>query len=97
MATSIAIGNDYEHLIYRVSVSGGIGLVVGTTRLQNWKRCYAPIQFWIHDGLIVLPYTHHGKPLLGFWRYPRGNAQRKQIALRYLDPAGVTFSVPPGH
>jgi hypothetical protein len=85
--TYVAV-QDKTTKIYRVSVSGSTGTIVGTVVLKQKSR--SPSDFWIRDGTVVQ--TGHSP---GLWNYPAGGEQIKALQAHWL--FGVTVSVAPTH
>jgi hypothetical protein len=79
---------DKTTKIYRVSVNGSTGTIIGTVVLKQKSRSSG--DFWIRDGTIVQ--TGHNP---GFWDYPAGGEQIKALQAHWL--FGVTVSFAPGH
>jgi hypothetical protein len=96
---NLAIERRVYPLIYRVSVSGSQGHVVGRTRFNGIG--YRATQSWIESGIIAIPSAAYNKrPMEIFlYNYPAGGEPIKIIKgfIRGGNHAmvdGVTFSVP---
>lgn len=83
--------------ISRLTLSGSLATVVGTTRLDGKMK--GPLQSWIYDGRILVPYSDGLRTKkIGLWSYPRGGKAisvitfRKRASYRFQ---GVTVSVAP--
>ncbi len=83
--------------VYRVSVSGSSGAVVGETALKNPidKRVGTPSeQFWISGNAIIGPDSYrngHTTDVLS-WRYPRGGQPIHVIHTDWSEPWGTALS-----
>ena len=75
----------------RIRVSGSVAKIVGTTRLASTPNTFTPFQFWIQGGTVIQPENANAE--IGFWNYPRGGEQLKEISTGGYDLVGVTISV----
>jgi hypothetical protein len=81
---------NHREVVYRVTVSGSTGTVVGTTYLAHENSAIAPD--WI-EGNTILGVTKD-MHVLGLWRYPKGGKPFEQITgLHQL--WGIIVSVAP--
>jgi hypothetical protein len=76
----VAIQDATTSVLYRISVAGSTGTVVGKTRFKG-DRSTLVAQFWIDGSTIVVPYGTAKRSVLkiGFWPYPAGGAFAKSI------------------
>lgn len=86
----LAIGDQANDTIYRFSIAGSQGKLVGKTALRGAQFV---IQWWIEDGRLVGAYGLKNKVL--YWPYPGGGSPTKAITNALLAPAGVTISKAP--
>jgi hypothetical protein len=68
--------------VYRLSISGASGKVVGTTQLSSKKNNYMG-QTWIQDKtfLAINVYRRGRRTETSIWKYPKGGAPRHSIRL----------------
>ena len=64
--------------IYRLSVSGSTGTVVGTTKLLARQDAWKSLNFIYHHRVIAPDGAQRGH--VGFWPYPSGGKPVKVIA-----------------
>ncbi len=64
-------------LLYRLSITGSSGTVIGTTTLDSKKNHHGG-QSWIQGKSVVGIYYDRG-PNVGIWRYPRGGNPQRAI------------------
>jgi len=91
----VSMGDSYNHVVYQISVSGTTGTVVGTSAFNGWAKRHGIVQYWLSNGMILIPYHHkvHGVPIaLGIWKYPEGGKVLSNFALHYCCEGGVTVS-----
>ncbi len=85
-------------LLYRLSITGSSGTVIGTTTLDSKKNHHGG-QSWITGKNIVGIYYHGYN--VGIWRYPQGGEPQRTIHNVGGPPWyrlwGVTVSVAPSH
>lgn len=105
VATGYAIQWEGRHLavggapessgigIDRIRVSGSTATVIGTTSLQMGPDTSLPVQFWIRGKTLVQPESDNSE--IGFWKYPLGGEQTKEIPVGGTSLVGVTVSVAP--
>ncbi len=105
VGTGFALQWDGRHLIVgqrqglnafalaRMRVSGSAAKIVGTTRLASTPNTFTPFQFWIQGGTVIQPENANAE--IGFWNYPRGGEQVKEISIDGYYLVGVTVSVAP--
>jgi len=92
---NIAVGVNGARLIYRVSASGSIATVLGTTRLDTINRPI--IAFWV-QGSTVMTASGATHKKVGLWDYPDGGKPVKQYGPISRGPGrlgGMTVSVAP--
>lgn len=70
----ITIEDSTPPIIYRISISGASGTIVGTTKLraQHRKKRTPRALTWIEGDTVLAPQGGFNNPNLGFWRYPHG-------------------------
>jgi hypothetical protein len=82
--------------VYRLSIVGSSGKVIGTTRLvEPKKKSHYTGQIWIYRRTVVgIGYDHlfSFSPEASLWRYPEGGLPRQQIAIQQDLVWGVTVS-----
>lgn len=105
LAAGYAIQWDGRHLavggapesggigIDRIRVSGSAAKVIGTTALDMGPDTFFPVQFWIRGKTLVQPETSNSE--IGFWSYPAGGKQTKEIPIGGSSLVGVTVSAVP--
>jgi len=84
--------------IYRFSISGSAGTVVGETKFGRYMR--RTNYSWISGSTVALPFSVHGNQTnqLGIWNYPRGGKAIniiKKIAVGDTGFGAITVSVSP--
>ena len=78
-----------EFVIDRIRVSGRKATVIGTTTLDASANSSVPVEFWIRGWkTIIQPQAENGQ--IGFWNYPAGGAQIRNIGLPGSMLSGVT-------
>lgn len=80
--TFITLTRPSEHKVYRLSLSGSILKIVGTTRFHGWQGSkngsWPPIQTWVrHDTFIGQSSTYAD---VGLWPYPAGRNPKRVIS-----------------
>ncbi len=89
----LAMLDRQSKVIYRISVSGSSGSVVGTAHL---KGLIASVgwDFVLDGDKAVVPYAPKGYDLrkFGFWKYPRGGQRGRSFSGGGYDYQGVTLS-----
>jgi hypothetical protein len=85
--------------VYRVSVSGSSGTVVGEVQLRNLADKHAALadQFWISGNTIVGPdnYRDARQNYVLSWRYPHGGLPTHVIRTKWSEPWGTALSHAP--
>jgi hypothetical protein len=86
--------------IYRISVSGSTGTIVGETKFGRYMKRMGNAWISTKDGSVVLPFSVHGNTTnnLGIWNYPKGGhaiSIIKNLGAGYHGFYGVTISVAP--
>jgi hypothetical protein len=85
-----------EDWIYRVSVSGSAGTIVGRTRLKDLNP-NSVSQSWIQGNTAIAP-VGHNNDRFGFWKYPHGGKAFAIVPLgRKANLIGATVSVDGSH
>lgn len=87
--TQRATSNRHFPFVYRVSVSGSTGTLVGTTTFGRLRGPDSGNVSWIEGNMITMD-DHLTK--LGFWRYPRGGKVDKVVTGFNWGHAGMTVS-----
>ncbi|HEY1867868.1 MAG TPA: hypothetical protein VGG70_06185 [Candidatus Cybelea sp.] len=83
-----------EFVLDRIRVSGSAAKIVGTTTLTFAPNMpYSTFQFWLHGGKIVQPENDNAE--IGFWKYPRGGEEIREIPIQGSSLVGVTVSAAP--
>jgi hypothetical protein len=78
--------------IYRISVSGSAGRIVGRTLLKGLNPNNGA-QSWIQGNTAIAPDGRNSNRV-GFWKYPRGGKALTLVHLgRFAEVVGVTVSV----
>ncbi len=85
----VAIGDQATNVIYRFSIKGKKGTVVGSTPLNGATEVF---QFWIAGSKVIGPDA--GAADVGIWSYPAGGSPVKTIPGVYV-PLGATVSKAP--
>ena len=87
--TDVAVGDSSTDTIYRVSVSGSSGTVVGTTTLTNGSGSV----FFIDGAQIIGEEISKSGTNFALWKYPAGGKPTKSLDLSDLDgPSGVVLA-----
>jgi hypothetical protein len=86
----VAIGDNYDHVVLRVDVSGKRGHIVSITSLTEGHPRIA-VQSWIQGSQIILPFYHRGW-WIGFYKFPAGGGPTHTFQPGYPGEA-VTVSV----
>jgi len=89
----VAVGDDNNAKIYRISISGSEGTVVDTVSLGN-TPAGAIDDCWI-QGNKVIAGNAASPPAVLYWDYPAGGSPVKSITKGLNYPAGVTVSIAP--
>jgi hypothetical protein len=89
LAVGVTQGSD-TFVIDRIVVHGSKAKVVGTTTLHAPPNTLVPFQFWIDGGRIIRP--ENANTELGFWNYPDGGEETKEIRPDAESLIGVTIS-----
>jgi hypothetical protein len=84
----VTVGDDVAENIYRFTISGSRGTLVGTTSLAGAP---AMVNWWI-DGHNVVGGNGDSPPAVYYWDYPAGGNPVKTITEGLLYPDGVTVS-----
>lgn len=78
---------DHRPRIYRVSVSGSVGTIIGEIKLG--KRIFrAPAYSWINGNTVIAPWANSRKNAkIGYWSYPAGGKVPNRIlaGFKYAD------------
>jgi hypothetical protein len=86
-----------EVSISRLTISGSVGTIVSTTKLNGTMT--NPLQSWIYDGAVLVPYsTGKRTHKIGRWSYPQGGKPLNVIAFNKRGSytfQGVTVSAAP--
>jgi hypothetical protein len=79
--TYITIENVQPPIIYRISISGSSGTIVGTTKLRASKKTKnVPYAFtWIDGDTVLSSQGGPKNPNVGFWNYPAGGKPYRVI------------------
>jgi len=91
--TYMTVGDNKAQIIYRFTISGSQGTVVGTTQLDGVPG--SGLQWWIAGNTVISTYwrpTH-----MFFWSYPAGGNPVSKHAHAGLYPDGVVVSVASTH
>ena len=89
----VAVGDQSAPSIYRFTISGSKGSLVGTTSLDGATNV---LQTWIQDQNIIVPSRPSGKT--GYtliYRYPAGGRAIKRVTKGVFSPQGATVSLAP--
>ena len=89
-------GSVPEVNIARLSISGSVATVVGTTSFKGTLRFAA--QTWIYNGTVIVRYGKKATKInkIGIWKFPAGGkAETKFKPANTHDFSGVTVSVAP--
>ena len=89
--------NDFEFVVYRLSIKGSNATIVGTTTLKTEGRNYHVGQVSIQGNTLLAPYLKRGQSV-GFWAYPAGGSPSKTFTVEaetYNRLWGLTISAPP--
>lgn len=82
--------------VYRVSVSGSSGTIVGKVLLKNPidKHPVPGWQFWISGNKIIGPdpYRLERQPEMLSWQYPAGGSPINVVRLTWSEPEGTALS-----
>jgi len=86
----VAIGDAgvSPSVVYQFTIAGSSGTEVSSTTLDGSKEV---LQFWLQGQKLVGPDGGNGN--VGFWKYPNGGRETKEIELAY--PYGAAVSVAP--
>ena len=79
-----------QFVVDRIRVSGRRATVIGTTTLDASANSSVPVEFWIQGKTIIQPQAENGQ--IGFWNYPAGGEQIRDIGLPGSMLSGVTVS-----
>lgn len=93
--SDVLIENLSNDLLYRVTVDGSKGKVVGSVHLDGDRNTLLT-QFWIQKSTLVLPYgvTTRGAHRIGLWPYPSGGSPEKVLEPRNdVELLGATVSL----
>jgi hypothetical protein len=92
-------GDGRFPVIYRITVSGSSGTVVGKTKLGVFKHPNGGLT-WIEGNVVMAPWNRsgHRDRQLGFWSYPEGGREpyRTIRHLQYVNnvTTGITGTAP---
>jgi hypothetical protein len=89
-----ANSNKHRPIVYRVSVSGSTGTLVGSTTFGRLRGPDSGDVSWIQGNTITMD-DHLTK--LGFWKYPDGGKPTKTVSAFHWGHTGMTVSVAPSH
>ncbi|HEY2473780.1 MAG TPA: hypothetical protein VGI19_03170 [Candidatus Cybelea sp.] len=92
---NVAIEDVSTELLYRVTVDGSRGKIVGTAHLGG-DHSTLLTQFWIQNGTIVVPYGRLTRSVhrVGLWPYPSGGSPEKILEPRdSVELLGATVSL----
>jgi hypothetical protein len=71
--------NPAPTFIYRISVSGSVGTIVGTTQIGNKTRFnHGPLGSWIQGNRVIAP-QGRSNGNIAYWNYPAGGNPVKII------------------
>jgi len=89
-------GSTYTPVIYRFSISGSQGTLVGTTTLGSPAYITA-FQFFILNGTLIVPnwyiVSSFEKKNVLFYNYPQGGSPTMTLTKRITEPRGVVVSL----
>ena len=71
--------NDFEFVLYRLSIEGSNATIVGTTTLKTEGRSYHVGQVAIQSNTLLAPFIRKGEKV-GLWPYPGGGSPATVIA-----------------
>jgi hypothetical protein len=91
---TVAQGGFAPRVIYRLTVSGSVATVVGTTKLETTRNRYDGGQFWIQGKNVIGP--KDSGEAVAFWKYPAGGKGIKTINNVGSEAWGVTVSLAAG-
>lgn len=89
----VAVGVTQEpsdFVIGRLRIHGSTAKIVGTTTLHGAPNTLVPFQFWIDGSTVIRP--ENANMELGYWNYPAGGDQTKEIRPDGKSLIGVTVS-----
>ncbi|HLY03847.1 MAG TPA: hypothetical protein VKR56_15280 [Candidatus Cybelea sp.] len=89
----ITLADIGRESIYRITVSGSEGKIVGHTSVKGATLRH-PWQSWIEGGSVIRPQGKLGNQI-GFWKYPAGGKayQVVKVPNKRADISSVTISV----
>lgn len=93
----ITIQDRRKHKIYRLSVTGSSAIVVGSTRIEQWRTADPRPGAQIFNGTFVAPTTKRSYKI-GLWSYPAGGRPLNVFAVLPKHEArfrALTVSVAP--
>jgi hypothetical protein len=76
----VAIGDSLKHVVYEMSVAGGLATTVSTSHFHDWSGMHFKTiePFAIGNGEIVLTFSERQT---GFWKFPGGGNTLRRISV----------------
>ena len=76
----VAIGDSLKHVVYEMSVAGGLATTVSTSHFHDWSGSHFKTiePFAIGNGEIVLTFSERQT---GFWKFPGGGNTLRRISV----------------